>query len=472
MRTVYLTATKALQDQVLRDFYTVDVTDMRGQMNYPCLEVGGLMVNEGPCHIGYACPVKQGGCRYYDQLKWAAGGEIVVTNYAYYMTQLSQPEPPLGHFDLMICDEGHLVADVITSFLIFAVSTKDCRSLGIPWPSPNPQTILGWKTWAVSVLPNVVVQGRTYSNDMEVANLRYAVQVSLDAKRAMEHLTKLAGLPDPDNWIIRADGDNGSRNSNDAVEFSPVWPAKYADGVLFDGTSKVMFMSATLTRKSMFLAGVKPTSDSYTFHEYPSAYPLSNRMVWYIPTTAMNRRVSDVGWDMWVNRIDQILRSRPDRKSIIHTTSYSRMRNLFAASSERHRMIQHGSGQTSQAIQVFRSQPPQSGAALVSPVISSGYDFKDDECRCVIIGKLPFPDSRDPLVKARNDRDNEWIPHQVMQTLVQSAGRATRSDADWSEVFVIDDDFWWFWNKFKYLAPSWFTSAVAKTNTIPTPHSV
>src|SRR3989304_3668455 len=166
MRTVYLTATKALQDQVLRDFYTVDVTDMRGQMNYPCLEVGGLMVNEGPCHIGYACPVKQGGCRYYDQLKWAAGGEIVVTNYAYYMTQLSQPEPPLGHFDLMIWDEGHLGADVITSFLIFAVSTKDCRSLGIPWPSPTPQTILGWKTWAVSVLPNVVVQGRTYSNDM------------------------------------------------------------------------------------------------------------------------------------------------------------------------------------------------------------------------------------------------------------------------------------------------------------------
>ena len=462
MRTCYLTSTKALQDQVLRDFHTT-LTDVRGQQNYECLNVGDrVSVADGPCHIGYKCPMKGGGCLYYDQVKAAARSKVVVTNYAYYMTQLNNEQgAALGKFDLIVCDEGHLVVDEITSFMQFAITRQDCRALEIEMPNPRPVGVDGWIKWASEVMGKMTVHPVSqYNEQMTGTDLKSAVRRSNEVVQADRKIKKLSSILDATNWII-------CQSDADRIEFSPIWPAKYAERVMYRGADKVMMMSATLTRKAMFLAGV-PT-DNYTFTEYPSTYPIANRRVTYIPTVAMNRRASDYNISEWVHRIDQILRSRPNRKAIIHTTSYQRMRTLFEASTERHRMIQHGSGQTSQAINMFRSYPPSSGAVLVSPVVHSGYDFKGDECRVVIIGKLPFPDSRDPMVKSRSDRDKEWIPHQVMQTLIQSAGRATRSGDDWSEIMVIDDDFWWFWWKYKYLAPGWFVDSVQKSNTIPEP---
>ena len=491
LRTVYLTSTRALQDQVLRDFHTI-FTDIRGQRNYPCVLMDGkLTVDEAPCHAGYKCQLREAGCEYYDQTSVARRSQFVITNYSYYMTQLramaqsGSDRPAIGAFDLLVCDEGHMVVDEIAEFMRFSIRREDCRLLNIGWPDITPTTVDGWIRWANEILPAISEPPRLQVDVMggDVANLRYAVRRSTDARRAKDKIETLAGILDPTNWLLTSgDTGNSSNNNNSgdsngqrhtssaqAVMFSPVWPAKAAEAHLYRGAGKVLFLSATLTRKAMFLAGV-PTDD-YIFNEYPSSYPVANRRVTYIPTVAMNKRVTSDGFNQWVARIDQILRARPQQKVLIHTTSYSRMRELFQASVEHHRMIQHGSGQASQAIDVFRRSPTNMGAVLVSPVMHSGYDFKGDECRTVIIGKLPFPDSRDPMVKARSERDKEWIPHQVVQTLVQSAGRATRSVTDWSEIFIIDDDFWWFWNKYKYLAPRWFVEAVGKSNWIPEPRS-
>ena len=83
LRTLVLTSTKALQDQIVRDQLTQ--VDLRGQSNYECLAVRGggplqdygapgnkrVMVDRGPCHVGVHCWMKFNGCRYFDDVRAA-----------------------------------------------------------------------------------------------------------------------------------------------------------------------------------------------------------------------------------------------------------------------------------------------------------------------------------------------------------------------------------------------------------------
>ena len=50
-----------------------------------------------------------------------------------------------------------------------------------------------------------------------------------------------------------------------------------------------------------------------------------------------------------------------------------------------------------------------------------------------------------------------------MQMLVQAAGRSNRSEDDWSETFIVDEDVQWFLRDREDLAPEWFLEAIVKT---------
>src|SRR5207253_552582 len=70
-RTVILTSTKGLQDQLLSDFGKIS-SDIRGMSNYSCPKAASLgyptytTVADAPCQSGYKCPIKSGGCNYFD----------------------------------------------------------------------------------------------------------------------------------------------------------------------------------------------------------------------------------------------------------------------------------------------------------------------------------------------------------------------------------------------------------------------
>src|SRR3972149_8710720 len=86
-RALILTSTRALQDQIMADFGACfKIADVRGQSNYTCLHQEPLTCEEGLCHIGYECALKSSGCLYYDAVRRAARSQMVVTNYAFWLT--------------------------------------------------------------------------------------------------------------------------------------------------------------------------------------------------------------------------------------------------------------------------------------------------------------------------------------------------------------------------------------------------
>ena len=75
---------------------------------------------------------------------------------------------------------------------------------------------------------------------------------------------------------------------------------------------------------------------------------------------------------------------------------------------------------------------------LVSPSLTHGIDLKDDLARFQIIIKLPYSPLSNKRIKRMFDSDKTWYQNKMLSTLVQTAGRATRSAEDYSVTYILD----------------------------------
>src|SRR3990167_4961081 len=132
-RTVVLTATIGLQEQYMRDCRELGGVLVKGQRNFPCPLVNGLTADEGPCHDGLSCAIREE-CPYRVQLKKALDSKLVITNYAYWLAQTNYSSG-LGDFGLMVCDEAHaLFPGALDNYLTIFLARLDIQPMGINFP--------------------------------------------------------------------------------------------------------------------------------------------------------------------------------------------------------------------------------------------------------------------------------------------------------------------------------------------------
>lgn len=205
-----------------------------------------------------------------------------------------------------------------------------------------------------------------------------------------------------------------------------------------------------------------------TFHETPSTFPISRRPVIHIKTVALNHRSDDSHLQLWGDRIDQIIKTRHlDYKGIIHTVSYSRAKWLLDHSEFARYMLLPESRTTQEVVDRFRRADTPS--ILVSPSVTTGLDFRDDQARWQIIGKLGFPDTRGAVAAARLAQDKDYGPYIAMVGLVQAVGRLVRSESDWGESLITDDNVDWFLRRYSRFAPKSFLESYKSVLTVPKP---
>ena len=448
-RTIILTSTKGLQSQLLRDFGGIKgVTDIRGKGNYKCVIEPNTTCDSGPCSIGSKCVLKDsGGCIYYDKYKEALNAKVVITNYAYWMT-MGEYGQGLGKYSLMILDEAHSAPDHLTSHMEVNLrrSNVEERKLNLDKIPSNHDSM---RTWAIGLLEEIDYMIRSMKEGGRDSNRRSIIKL-LSLKSKMQRLSNMRN-----DWVWEDDGD--------CVTLSPVWPSPYSEAKLFMGVPKVLFTSATCIPKTANMLGVE--NDNLHVEEYPHSFPLRNRMLYHIPTIRLNFRTGKMEMRQWTSRIDQIIRGRLDRKGIIHTISYGRRDTVMIGSRFNSHMVSHKRRDTEAVVRKFKmSEPP---LILVSPSMSTGWDFPDDQCRYQIIGKIPYPNTTGKIMKARTETDREYTSYVAMQQLVQACGRGVRSKEDWCETFVIDDNIKWFLPTYKSMAPEWFRESYKSVRVIP-----
>jgi len=460
-RSCILTSTKGLQSQLMKDFSSIGLVDIRGRNSYLCrAETDGTRCDHGKCVVGFDCNYKDsGGCSYYDAYKRAKWSDLVVTNYSYWASINSVVDGDgLGDFTTLICDEAHDTPNVISSFMTVTLDTEDpiITSL-LHRITPTGMTIEEWVEWADSKLS--VIGG-----DMECIKEKGKEQGELSRRdrrlfsrlgAVQRSLTTLCGMDD--NWVV----DVGESR----ISFSPVWPTEYTEGILFRGVPNIHLTSATVCNKTLDLLGLKKEENALV--EYPHPFPVKNRMLIHIPTIRLNYKTTPAEMDVWLRRIDQIIGPRQDRKGIVHSVSYSRRNLIMTKSKYKDKMVSHDSTNTEYQVNIFKNN--KKPKVFVSPSITTGYDFPYDACRFQIIGKLAYPDTRDVITAARMERDPDYAAYSAAQQLVQCVGRAVRSEDDIAENFIIDDNVLWFISKYADFMPKWFIEAFTTCSTLPQP---
>jgi len=479
-RSAILTATKALQQQIHEDFEEIGAADIRGMGNYECeltkinrvIDKAGCGCDSGPCLSGFQCVHQPQGCTYFDAQRYAIKQQLMTTNYDYWMSvngrerNTDNAAPPLGHRDMLVLDEAHEAFEQLAGFMAVEIGHWEIEGvLGKQFISGA--TLDEWKEWAGAV-------GKVAAKILMELDARIKVG-AYEGRRDLSRRKELVGLARRLKAIETCKGqwvneETRDRHGRRVIKFDPVWPGEYAETALFQGISKVVLTSATIRPKTLELLGIP--EDQYEFIDFPSYFKADRRSVIHIPTCRVNHDIDPVVARMWVNKMDSIIRARLDRKGIIHTVSYKRADYLRRYSEFSSRFILNNDPMfrnTAEAVQHFRELKPSTGAIMVSPSVGTGFDFPGDDCRYQIIAKVPFPDSRSPVMQARQERDADYFAYITAQNLVQMAGRGMRSEDDWCETFIVDDNWQWFRSRYRNFMPTWFLGACRRSETVPEP---
>jgi Rad3-related DNA helicase len=472
-RGCILTSTKGLQTQVVNDFRDIGAQDIRGRANYICKDYPGCNCDEA----APKCECDGMSCTYKLAYAQACAAQIPVTNYAYWMNvgkyakggssgALCTTEKHLGTtcvvnpFQYLILDEAHNADKELSSFLHIDITLRELHDvlgedIGYFNDLDAHSKMKDWQSWARKAAADV---------GERVESLKEAADSSAELK-LLKRMTVLAGklemiAKSPEKgWVVDAIKARGLHSQISGYQFDPVWPAQYAEQFLFRGVPKVVLISATLRPKTLDLLGVDDSE--YDFKEYPFIFDRKRCPIYWIPTVRMNFRTSEMEKRTWVRTIDGIIGARLDRKGIVHVPSFT-LQRYFLQHTEHSGVVMHNDTswgadeelRTAKVLERFLgSKAPR---VLVSPSLSTGYDFSGSACEYQVIGKLPFPDMQSKAMQERKNRDRGYASYLAMQSLVQASGRAMRFPEDRAETFIVDDSVGWFMNQNRLMAPNWF----------------
>jgi len=330
------------------------------------------------------------------------------------------------------------------------------------WPDKNWE-LDSYRSWAKDLGPKVV-KYKELIKEGDSKLLAIVVNFS-------QILARIADVPQ--DWIL-------DKSKYDETIIAPLWPTDYAEKYLFPGSVvRILLVSATIVPKTLQLLGIRESDSIFLSQDH--TFDPGRSPVYLFGPHKVNAQNTEAENQIWLGRLDTIIRKRLDRKGIIHTTSYDRQKFIIQNSEHSQYMIAPmKSSEVPAALEEFKKSGP--GHVLVSPSVTTGYDFPGSEAEYQILCKMPFIDSRGPIMDARCKSDEEYMPYLMAQTIVQTCGRGTRFGADpmtgnpgdRCENFILDKNANWFFNKkerrgHRHLFPPWFIRQVQYTDQLPAP---
>ena len=387
-----------------------------------------------------------------------------------------------GSISLLICDEAQDAPDQLCSFLAVSLDEFEMNLCKLGELPDHCKSLRDYQRWSRGPLVSaettlMEIQNFFAQKDSQPTLFSQGVSqptlfVQKDSQPTAQDIKQIRALQSVIKKlrdIISMRGDWVLERSRGKVTFDPVWPKSYRE-TLFHGIPKIVLSSATVRKKTCALLGIDESD--IDFFEYPSTFPIRRRPVILVgsspPIRVDSRTEKTLSKRLeWVRLIDQIISNRLDRKGKVDTVSYSRAQFFIERSKHRDILMHHHSGNTARCVQQFREATAPT--VLVSPVMTTGYDFPMADCEYSIISKVPFPDSRGKIMQARLKEDPEYGPYLTMQIMVQTSGRGMRSEGDQHETFIVDDHIRWFLPKHRNQAPKWWLDAVVWKKVIPSP---
>lgn len=460
-KSAIVCSTLQLQDQYLEDI--PELRTVKGRGNFGCLVHEGTTADMAPCTVTGPSQCEQyAQCPYYVQKAEAVLAPMSIHNYSYWLRSANSPKPEFSNLDFLALDETHKLIDELTSYVCIELSSfrlQKVASKPLPDYGDNWEA---WRRWALTITKQLRTQAERRYSPEEIGSMHPMEVGKIKTIRTVyQDCLKLTTLDD--DWLISRDTAYGGL----FVQFRPVWPAKHSAAYIFSHAKKTLMMSATILNSDIFCSGLGINMDDVDFFRLPSTFPKARRPVYPMLTTKVSHGMSEDDTDLLIQSIDSILEKYPDSKGLIHCVNYTLCGKVLGRSKYAHRMVTHKSKDRAQVLSDFKDSSLP--LVLLSPSMTTGVDLPDDECRFIIIAKLPFANKTDPMVAKRmkigpdglpNPKGQKWYLWSAACDFVQSLGRGMRSPTDFCATYILDANWKWFRPAVWPMLPEWVKEAV------------
>ncbi len=456
-KIVYLCTTKQLQDQILNDFPYAKT--LKGRANYPCAKAPNAFpnINAEMCTDSkdFPCLVKDS-CPYVVAKAQALGADLAVLNMAYFMSEANYVGGFSGrHF--VVIDEADCTEDQLMSFVELAVTKRQLDRYGLPTPRLKTKHE-AWIEWAKKSLD---ILGPIHGHLVDESERDDWGGVDYKVLRERNYIERL--MAKLRYFVKEVDKTWVWYPSEERWSFKPTWVSKYSENVLWKHMDRVLMMSATILdpRQVSVNTGIlRKPGRMYEYSRIDSPFPVEHRPVYYEPCANVVNKEMDRALPLLARSVADIINKYPDDKVLVHTISY-KIRDYLVRNIQSDRFITHSSADRADVLERFkRGDRPM---VMLSPSMDRGVDLPGEECRAIVIAKMPYPDLGDPQISTRvygSPDGNGWYAHKTVSSIIQMAGRGVRSVDDYCDTYILDKQFERIYRDNRRLFPLWFQKAV------------
>jgi ATP-dependent DNA helicase DinG len=202
---------------------------------------------------------------------------------------------------------------------------------------------------------------------------------------------------------------------------------------------------------------------NYAFVRSPSTFPAHSRPVYLYPLAEVTRKTTESAYPLLARGINAIAAKHPDDRILIHTVSYdlAKYLSLVTEKSVQQRIVTYSQAIDRQrAIDLYLASP---SSILVASSLDRGIDLPADDCRAIVVCKVPYPNLGDKQVSARlhSQGGQTWYNVKTVRSIVQMTGRGMRSEDDSCESYILDKSFITrIWKRNQNLLPQWWKDAL------------
>jgi ATP-dependent DNA helicase DinG len=420
-----LTITKNLQDQY-KDLFE-DASLFKGKSNYICAIDNVSTVETAPCLFAprlkddcwAACR-----CPYYNNRNIALLSKHTVLNYKMFL----HLPPHLKRKNYIICDEASELENEIVKMYSLFLDVDKLKNLGLSIKKPKTTFFKDIYDWLslLSINLSEYIESLIKQCNKNTNIVLGEKNRILYFKNLYMQITQTLTEWNSCEWVI----DELDKNCYSITPLKIDALTKH----IFNFADQVVLMSATIIDHKKFAdsLGIK----KYVYVEEKSNFSPEKSPIYISKTNAINYSNKQVVLPKIAKQILELCDTYKTEKGIIHTQSMD-ITNILQKFLKGDRFLFRDDLRNNDDIlnSHYNSSKP---TVLVSPSLSYGVDLRDDLARFCIIVKLPYLPLGNKRVKRLFDRDKQWYQNQMLNTLVQMCGRATRSKQDYSTTYILD----------------------------------
>lgn len=513
----YITSNKVLQEQIDNDIRRFEFQDymylLKGTDNYECFPATARFKKElnfrqrvldsnpkatfasynfRPCsncsgeRLKKKFPNCYDKCPYKSARAIAASKACSIFNYAYFLNVMrniddGNPNKYFARRLITICDEAHLLPDIVCNFFNIELNQALCTSIRRTFEEiiqsfGEKQSMSGWKGEVGKALHffynpvNRLSEILDYLRNLEVLykmlkavhseytsesfNMMFGDKLDSLKSRCEEYVGRIG---DFDKLFTERPGDVYFESEEAVVNTQLnvhvykhiVKDLKEAELVRTHFLNKInygLFMSATLGNKDDYATLMGMKSDEYAQLFLPSTFDFSKSPIYICNSAWLNYANFDRNIDKVLMDTIKICQQHPNEKGVIHTatfkitqllkeriqqTSYPDLINRF--------IFYSNAKEKEEMIELFRSSL-NIPYIFVGPSLYEGIDLPDDKCRFQILVKVPYAQMTG-YIKKKSERYPFWYKRNCIEKIIQAIGRSNRHVNDWSKVYLLDSCF-------------------------------